>query len=89
MHTMPQLIINCDEVKASHGAATGQLDDDALFYMRSRGIPVEEARMMLINAFMTDVLDAISLEPLRDRLRHLVDKRLRGCGTGCSTCSIK
>lgn len=89
MHTMPQLIINCDEVKASHGAATGQLDEEALFYMRSRGIPVEEARMMLINAFMTDVLDAISLEPLRDRLRHLVDKRLRGCNAGCSTCSIK
>ncbi len=89
MHTMPQLIINCDEVKASHGAATGQLDEDALFYMRSRGIPVDEARMMLINAFMTDVLEAISLEPLRERLRHLVDKRLRGCGTSCSTCHMK
>ena len=89
MHTMPQLVINCDEVKASHGAATGQLDEDALFYMRSRGIPEDEARMMLVNAFMTDVLDAISLEPLRERLRHLVDKRLRGCGSTCSTCSMK
>lgn len=89
MHAMPQLIINCDEVKASHGAATGQLDEDAMFYMRSRGIPADEARMMLVNAFMTDVLDAITLEPLRERLRHLVDKRLRGCGTTCSTCSMK
>jgi len=89
MHTMPQLIINCDEVKASHGAATGRLDEDALFYMRSRGIPEAEARMMLVNAFMTDVLDAITLEPLRERLRHLVDKRLRGCGSKCSTCPVK
>lgn len=89
MHTMPQLEIYCDEVKASHGAATGQIDENALFYMRSRGIPEAEARMMLINAFMTDVLDAINAEPLRERLRHLVDKRLRGCGTTCGDCKIK
>lgn len=88
MHAMPQLVIYCDEVKASHGSATGQLDENALFYMRSRGIPEAEARMMLINAFMTDVLDAISLEPLRDRLRHLVDKRLRGCETTCAGCDV-
>ncbi len=89
MHTMPQLIINCDEVKASHGATTGQLDEKALFYMRSRGIPEDEARMMLINAFMADVLDNIAHEPLRERLRHLVDRRLRGCATVCSSCSIE
>ena len=90
MHTMPQLIINCDEVKASHGATIGQLDDRALFYMRSRGIPLDEARMMLTNAFLTDVLDAIGLEALRDRLRHLVDKRLRGCGSAaCDNCSLR
>ncbi len=89
MHAMPQLIINCDEVKASHGATTGQLDERALFYMRSRGIPEAEARMMLINAFMTDVLDHVQLEPLRERLRHLVDKRLRGCNSTCNTCSLE
>ncbi len=89
MHAMPQLIINCDEVKASHGSATGQLDEKALFYMRSRGIPSDEARMMLINAFMSDVLDRISLEALRERLRHLVDRRLRGCSAVCSNCSIE
>lgn len=88
MHAMPQLIINCDEVKASHGATTGQLDGDALFYMRSRGIPEAEARMMLTTAFLTDVLDNIALEPLRERLRHLVDKRLRGCGTSCDNCTL-
>jgi Fe-S cluster assembly protein SufD len=88
MHARPQLIINCDEVKASHGSATGQLDQNALFYMRSRGIPEAEARMMLVNAFMIDVLDAISLEPLRERLRHLVDRRLRGCESLCHGCEI-
>lgn len=88
MHAEPQLVINCDEVKASHGAATGQLDEEALFYMRSRGIPEAEARMMLTNAFLTDVLDNIHIEALRDRLRHLVDKRLRGCGTVCDKCNI-
>ena len=88
MYAQPQLIINCDEVKASHGATTGRLDDDALFYMRSRGIPEAEARMMLTNAFLTDVLDSIGIEALRERLRHLVDKRLRGCGTSCDKCNL-
>lgn len=88
MHAQPQLIINCDEVKASHGSATGQLDENALFYMRSRGIPEEEARMMLVNAFMIDVLDAISLTPLRDRLRHLVERRLRGGDAMCAGCEV-
>lgn len=87
MHAMPQLIINCDEVKASHGSATGQLDENALFYMRSRGIPEQEARMMLINAFMADVLDAIACEPLREKLRCLVDKRLSGGESACESCS--
>lgn len=86
MYAMPQLEIYCDEVKASHGSATGQLDERALFYMRQRGIPEAEARMMLVNAFMTDVLDTISDEPLRERLRHLVDVRLRGAETVCSGC---
>ena len=86
MHSMPQLIIYCDEVKASHGSATGQLDEKALFYMRSRGIPEAEARMMLINAFMNDVLDSISHEALRERLRCLVDKRLRGAESTCESC---
>lgn len=87
MHAMPQLIINCDEVKASHGSATGQLDENALFYMRSRGIDESEARMMLISAFMTEVLDAIAHKPVRDRLCHLVNMRLRGCA-GCMSCSL-
>lgn len=86
MYAMPQLEIYCDEVKASHGSATGQLDEQALFYMRQRGIPEDEARMMLVNAFMTDVLDNISNEVLRERLRHLVELRLRGGESMCNGC---
>lgn len=86
MHAMPQLVIDCDDVKASHGSATGQLNADALFYMRSRGIPEAEARMMLINAFMSEALDRISHDPLRQTLRILVDKRLRGCAAECDSC---
>lgn len=86
MHAMPQLVIDCDDVKASHGSATGQLNADALFYMRSRGIPEAEARMMLINAFMAEALDRISHDPLRQTLRILVDKRLRGCAAECDSC---
>lgn len=54
MHAKPQLIINNDDVKCSHGATTGQLNHEALFYMRSRGIPYDEARTMLMQAFMVD-----------------------------------
>lgn len=88
MYAMPQLIINCDEVKASHGAATGQLDAQALFYMQTRGIPEAEARMMLIHAFMADVLANISFIPLHDRLAHLVEKRLHGCEATCAGCAL-
>ena len=90
MHSRPQLEIYCDDVKCSHGAATGQLDARALFYMRSRGIDEPEARSMLMKAFMADVIDSIKLEPLRDRLRHLTDMRLSGDGEarceGCNAC---
>lgn len=87
MHTQPQLEIYCDEVKCSHGATTGQLDDRALFYMRSRGIPEAEARTMLMQAFMMDVVDGVKLEGLRDRLRYLVEKRLSGRKVLCSECA--
>jgi Fe-S cluster assembly protein SufD len=87
MHTQPQLEIYCDDVKCSHGAATGQLDAKALFYMRSRGIPEAEARTMLMQAFMSDVIDTITLDPLRDRLRHLVERRLIGAHADCGECA--
>lgn len=88
MHTKPQLLIYNDDVKCSHGATTGQLDDRALFYMQSRGIPRSEARMMLMQAFMAEVVDTVRVEAVRDRLRHLVERRLAGYEAHCNDCSI-
>ena len=59
MRTRPQLEIYADDVKASHGASTGQLDESALFYMQQRGISPEEGRKMLIRAFMSDIIDSV------------------------------
>lgn len=87
MHTKPQLLIYNDDVKCSHGATTGQLDSKALFYMQARGIPMAEARRMLMQAFMVDVINDIELEPLRDRLRHMVEQRFDGCKAGCRDCA--
>lgn len=89
MVARPELEIYADDVKCSHGATVGQLDQNALFYMRTRGIPESEARMLLMFAFMDDVIDEIRIEPLKDRLRHLVEKRFRGELSQCKSCSIK
>jgi len=86
MFTQPQLEIYADDVKCSHGATVGQLDDKAMFYMRQRGIPEAEARMMLMQAFVGEVIGHVSLEPLRDRLNRLVEKRFRGELTQCEGC---
>ena len=90
MHSLPQLEIYCDDVKCGHGSATGRLDERQMFYMQSRGIPAGEARTMLIQAFMADILDEIRLEPLRLRLQMLVDSRLRRdtSAPGCADCNI-
>lgn len=88
MFTKPQLEIYADDVKCSHGATIGQLDEQALFYMRSRGIPEAEARMMLMFAFTSDVIDTVRLDALQDRLRLLVEKRFRGELAKCSGCQI-
>lgn len=88
MHSMPQLEIYADDVKCSHGSAIGQMDESAVFYMRSRGLSVDEARMMLKFAFVGDVIDNIRLEPLRDRIRMLVGKRFRKQLSKCQNCQI-
>jgi len=88
MHTKPQLLIYNDDVKCSHGATTGRLDDNALFYMQSRGIPRDEARMMLMQAFMAEVVDTVRVESVRDRLRHLVERRLAGYDAHCNDCQL-
>ena len=89
MNTKPQLIIDADDVKCSHGATIGQIDEDALFYIRARGINETDARLMLMNAFAHEVIQEIRVEPLRDRIDELVDKRLRGELARCHSCEIK
>jgi len=74
--TRPQLEIFADDVKCTHGSAVGQLDEAALFYLRSRGIPYAQARGLLTSAFVGEVLDALPLEPLRLRTRELVAGKL-------------
>lgn len=79
--TRPRLEILADDVKVSHGAAVGQLDKEALFYLRSRGIPAEEARGLLISAFVEELLEEWSPPELRERVAGLVAERIpRGVG---------
>ncbi|MFH1321148.1 MAG: Fe-S cluster assembly protein SufD [Bacteroidota bacterium] len=77
VNAKPQLEIYADDVKCSHGATTGQLDREALFYLRSRGIEEEKARGMLIYAFASEVIKNIKIEPLRRKIGELISKRLR------------
>lgn len=68
INTKPQLEIFADDVKCTHGATVGQLDEDAVFYLRARGLTYLEARDMLIHAFAGDILDRVKIEPLRNAL---------------------
>lgn len=88
MHSKPQLEIYNDDVKCSHGTAIGQLDEKQLFYMMTRGISEDQARLMLKQAFMSDVIDGISLPPLRDRLKLMVERRFAGEQTACASCPV-
>ena len=88
MFTQPMLEIYADDVKCAHGSTVGQLNDAALFYMRQRGISLEEAKLLLQNAFINEVIDKMQLEPLRDRLHHLVEKRFRGELNKCEGCKL-
>jgi Fe-S cluster assembly protein SufD len=88
MYTQPMLEIYADDVKCSHGSTVGLLNDAALFYMQQRGIGLHEAKLLLEFAFVGEVIDQIKLEPLRDRLHHLVEKRFRGELTNCTNCHL-
>ncbi len=88
MYTQPMLEIYADDVKCSHGSTVGQLNEAALFYMRQRGITEKEARLLLQQAFVNEVIEGIQLEPLRDRLRYLVEKRFRGELNKCEGCKL-
>lgn len=88
INTKPFLEIYNDDVKCSHGSTIGQLDEQALFYIRSRGISLRTARTLLLYAFCDEVLQQIELEPLRNRLIDLVKKRLHGELSLCSECVL-
>ena len=88
MYTQPMLEIYADDVKCAHGSTVGQLNDAALFYMRQRGIPLKEAKLLLEFAFINEVIDGIKLLPLRDRLHYLVEKRFRGELAKCEGCKL-
>jgi Fe-S cluster assembly protein SufD len=76
INTKPQLEIFADDVKCTHGAAIGQLDEDALFYLRARGLTFFEARDMLIHAFAGEILDRVRIEPLRHALERELYEQL-------------
>ena len=88
MYTQPMLEIYADDVKCAHGSTVGQLNDAAMFYMQQRGIPLKEARLLLQNAFINEVIDHMELTPLRDRLHYLVEKRFRGELNKCEGCKL-
>jgi Fe-S cluster assembly protein SufD len=76
--TLPQLEIYTDDVKAGHGGTVGELDRDALFYLRSRGLPLTSARSLLIYAFAREMVERVAVPALRERLGRLVAARLPG-----------
>jgi Fe-S cluster assembly protein SufD len=78
INTKPQLEIYADDVKCSHGATIGQLDQDAIFYLRSRGIGERRARRLLTRAFADEIVDRVHIEPVQQQLKGLVTGRLSG-----------
>jgi Fe-S cluster assembly protein SufD len=86
--TRPQLEIYADDVKCSHGATIGQLDEKALFYLRARGISKEEALILLMYAFAYEVIEKIKVPSLKDQIRQLVESRFRGELDKCDSCII-
>jgi len=87
MFTQPQLEIYADDVKCGHGATVGQLDEGALFYMQARGISQREARLLLMFAFVNEVVDNIRIDVLKERLHLLIEKRFRGELSKCVGCA--
>jgi len=88
VNTKPFLEIYADDVKCSHGATVGQLDTEAMFYLRSRGISIQSARTLLMYAFADEVIQKIVIEALKVRLEDMVKKRLQGELTICDQCVL-
>ena len=86
VYSKPTLEIYDDDVKCSHGSAIGQLDSKQIFYMRTRGLTDEEARFLLKQAFMSDVIESIGMPDFRLRLHSLVERRFAGGDRNCTSC---
>jgi len=82
INSKPELEIYADDVKCSHGSTTGQMDDEALFYLMSRGISEKNARILLVNAFAEDVLAEMVNEDLRVYIESAIKQKLSGAGNG-------
>ena len=76
INTKPQLEINADDVKCSHGCTIGQLDENALFYMRSRGINVKEAKAILTYTFATEAINKLTIKKIKSLVKNLLAKKL-------------
>jgi len=88
VNSQPQLEIYADDVKCSHGSTVGQLDPSAMFYLRTRGICEHSARMLLMYAFASEVVDTIKIDVLKERLDNMVSKRLKGELSICDKCVL-
>lgn len=88
VNTQPFLEIYNDDVKCAHGATIGQLDQSAMFYMRSRGISERSAKMLLMFAFCTEILSKASIEELVDTLQDIIKRRLHGELSSCENCVL-
>lgn len=75
VNSKPELEIYADDVKCSHGSTTGQLDEQAIFYLRARGIGEKAARQLMVSAFVGDVLEKVTCEPVQERIAHILSER--------------
>ena len=89
INTQPFLEIYADDVKCSHGTSTGQLDQEAMFYMRQRGISKANARILLMYAFAAEVSNHIGNEMLHEHIDDMIKRRLRGELSSCETCVLR
>ena len=88
VYSKPTLEIYDDDVKCSHGSAIGQLDETQIFYMRTRGLSEDQARFLLKQAFMADVIEKVSMPDFRQRLHTLVERRFAGEEHNCASCKL-
>lgn len=77
INTKPQLEIYADDVKCSHGATTGKIDEEALFYLQARGIPLKQAQQLMVYAFAGETIEKMKLEPVATYINQLIENRFK------------